>query len=126
MSKQTFYSPGVDPAKVPYSSAVEAGGVVYLSGQAGLVDGKVTGTDIVTQARQAMENLGTALEAAGSSWDKVVKVTCFLTDPQNDIGGWNQVFCEFFPSDPPARSTVGTHTLIGAEWIVEIDIIALA
>jgi len=126
MEKQVIYAAGVDPAKVPYSSAVKAGGMVYLSGQAGLVNGKAVGDDIVSQARQAMENLGKALEAAGTSWEKVVKVNCFMTDPEGDFDGWNKVFREYFPENPPARSTVGTHKLIGPSWVIEIDIIALA
>ena len=125
MEKTVVYAAGVDPKAAVYASAVKGGGFVFLSGQAGLVDGKVTGDDIETQTRQVMENLGAALKAAGCSWDKVVKVNCFLTDPQNDIGGWNKVFKEYFSSNPPARSTVGTHTLIGGDWLIEVDIIAI-
>ena len=124
MDKKVVYAPGVDPQTAVFSSAVVAGGLVFLSGQAGLVAGKPAGPDIETQTRQVMTNLGEALRAAGSSWDRVVKVNCFLTDPPSQVGAWNKVFKEYFPSQPPARSTVGTHMLIGTDWLIEVDLIA--
>ena len=126
MDKRVFYAPGVDPKTAVFSSAVVAGGLVFLSGQAGLVGGKVAGPDIETQTRQVMSNLGEALKAAGSSWEKVVKVNCFLTDPPSQVAAWNKVFKEYFDRNPPARSTVGTNTLIGSDWLVEVDLIAIA
>jgi 2-iminobutanoate/2-iminopropanoate deaminase len=126
MEKRVIYAPSVDPKAAVFASAVVAGGVVYLSGQAGLVGGKVAGPDIETQTRQVMANLGEALKAAGSTWDKVVKVNCFLTDPPSQVAAWNKVFKEYFAVTPPARSTVGTNVLIGTDWLIEVDLIALA
>lgn len=124
MSKEIIIPQGTDASKMPFSSAVRVGNLLFLSGSAGLdKEGKVAGPDIESQARQAFENLGEVLEAAGSSWDKVVKVIGFLTDPGRDISGWNKVFVEYFPKDPPARSTVGA-SLIGDDWLIEVDIMA--
>lgn len=124
MDKKVVFAPGVDAKTAVFSSAVVAGGLVFLSGQAGLVNGKPAGPDIETQTRQVMANLGEALKAAGSSWDRVVKVNCFLTDPPNQVAAWNKVYKEYFPTQPPARSTVGTNTLIGTDWLIEVDLIA--
>ncbi|MBM3189473.1 MAG: RidA family protein, partial [Chloroflexi bacterium] len=59
-----------------------------------------------------------------SFWDKVVKVNCFLTNPQRDFQGWNKVWKEYFPKDPPARTTIGAAiALAGA--LIEVDLIAI-
>jgi len=115
---------GVDASRLPFSPAVKVGNLLFLSGSAGLgKDGKVPGPDIESQARQAFLNLGEALVAGGSSWDRVVKVTCFLTHPARDVAGWNKVWREFFPVNPPARSTVGA-SLLNDEWLIEIELVA--
>ena len=126
MEKQVILTKGTDPAKMVFSPGIRAGQWLFPSGSAGLTaDGKVAGPDIESQARQALKNIGEVLEAAGSSWDKVVKVNCFLTHPQRDFQGWNKVFKEFFPKDPPARTTVGTSELIGPDWLIEVEAIAV-
>lgn len=122
MDKKIIVPEGI-ANKAPFSPAVQVGNLLFLSGSAGLKDGKVAGADVESQARQAFENLAPVLVAAGSSWAKVIKVTGFLTNPGRDIAGWNKVFVEYFPKNPPARSTVGT-SLIGDDWLIEIDVIA--
>lgn len=95
----------------PYSQAIILNGVVYTSGQVPLSPetGEVVGTTIEEQAEQVMKNLGAVLEAAGSSYEKTVKTTCFLAD-MNDFGTFNEVYATYFVSKP-ARSCVAVKTL---------------
>jgi 2-iminobutanoate/2-iminopropanoate deaminase len=110
----------------PYSQAIRANGLVFLSGQVAfdpatgyLVEGGVT-----SQTARVMENLKAVLEAAGSSLDKVVKTTVYLKSME-DFGKMNEIYGRYFPKDPPARSTVEVARL-PRDVRVEIDIIALA
>ncbi len=111
--------------KVPISQAVKAGGMVYCSGFVPVdpATGKLVEGDIEAETDRVFQNLKAVLEAAGSSLDKVVKATVFLTD-KRDFAGMNKVFGRYFPKNPPARSTVQVELMIGAK--VEIDLIALA
>jgi 2-iminobutanoate/2-iminopropanoate deaminase len=105
----------------PYSHAVVADGLVFISGQ-GPVDPE-TGTipdAFSDQVRQTLRNVQTILEAAGSSLDDVIKVNAFVTDLTR-FQEFNEVYGEFFRHDPPARTTVGA-SLLG--FLVEIDCIA--
>lgn len=125
MDKQLIIPEGTDRSKMTIAPAVRLGDTLYVSGSAGVdpEQGKLAGEDIESQARQAMINLGNVLEAAGSSWDKVIKLNCFLVHASRDFTGWNTVFKEFFPEDPPARTTVGADiALEGA--LIEVDLIA--
>lgn len=90
----------------PYSQAVRFGGVVYTAGQVGIdpKTGAVAGGSFEPQARQAFTNLRAILEDAGSSMQRVLKVTCFVTDA-SEFATLNALFAEFFPSSPPVRST---------------------
>ncbi|HEX2049394.1 MAG TPA: RidA family protein [Actinomycetota bacterium] len=117
---------GDAPAAIgPYSQAVVVGGtVVYCSGQVALdaATGELVGDTVGEQTRRALENLGAVLAAAGSSFDRVVKVTAYLTD-MADFPEFNDVYGEFFTADPPARATVGVAALPkGAR--VEVECIA--
>ena len=95
----------------PYSQAIILNGVVYTSGQVPLSPetGEVVGTTIDEHAEQAMQNLGAVLEAAGSSYEKTVKTTCFLAD-MNDFAAFNEVYGKYF-TGKPARSCVAVKTL---------------
>ncbi len=107
---------------VPISQAVKSGGLVYCSGFVPEdLTGKIVGGDIETQTDRVFQNLRAVLEAAGSSLDKVVKVTVFLAD-KRDFPGMNKVFGQYFPNDPPARSTVQVGLLVDAR--VEIELVA--
>ena len=90
----------------PYSQAVRVGELVYTAGQPGIdpTTGKVAGDSFEEQARQAFANLRAVLEDAGSSLARVIKVTCFMADP-NGFSVLNTLFAEFFPVAPPVRST---------------------
>lgn len=122
MSKEVF---GPHPT-VPLAKAVKANGMLYLSGATGMdpQTGKVPGNDIESQTRQTWDNIKATLESLGSSLEKVVKSTVFLTNIA-DFSAMNKVYAEYFPSDPPARSTVGVAALAREDLIVEIEVIAL-
>ncbi len=112
------------PAAVgPYSQAIEAGGILFISGQLP-VDG-ATGAmpeDIVSQTRRSLDNIGHILAEAGYSFDDVVKTTVLLTDIA-DFGAMNAVYAEYFPGDKPARVCYQVAALPkGAK--VEIDAFA--
>ena len=124
MKKQIIVPEGTNSESMIFAPAVRMGDLLFLSGTAGCDStGRLAGNDIESQARQALRNLGKVLEAAGSSWDKVVKVNCFLTHVMKDFDNWNKVFKEFFPDNPPARTTVdGSIALEGA--LIEVECIA--
>jgi len=123
MKKQLILPEGTDVANMVIAPAVRIGDLLFLSGTAGTKDGKLAGPDIESQSRAALERLGEVLKAAGSSFDKVVKVNCFLTYAERDFAGWNKVFKEFFPKDPPARTTVGAPIAMPGA-IIEVELIA--
>lgn len=99
-------SPNMPPALGPYSQAVQVGNLLYVSGQVGLHPdtGEVAGPDFVSQARQAFENLREVLSAANCSMEDVVKTTCWVADAES-FQQFNDLYAEFFPVDPPTRST---------------------
>lgn len=100
----------VESARVPrigpYSQAVQVGDIVFTAGQPGIdpATGEVAGDTFEAQARQALVNLRAVLEDAGSRMERVVKVTCYVTDARA-FGTLNALFEEFFPGSPPVRST---------------------
>ncbi|HKX29822.1 MAG TPA: RidA family protein [Blastocatellia bacterium] len=110
----------------PYSQAIKANGMIFLSGQIPLdpetmqlVDGGIR-----AQTERVFRNLQAVLEAAGSSLEQVVKTTVYLAD-LNDFAAMNEVYATFFHSHRPARSTVQVARL-PRDARVEIDLIALA
>lgn len=112
------------PAVGPYSQAVIAGDLIFTAGQLGIdpQTGKLA-EGIEAQTRQALTNLGAILGAAESSLDRVVKATVFLAHME-EFAAMNTVYAEFFPLQPPARSTVEVAQL-PREALVEIEVIAL-
>ena len=115
------------PAAIgPYSQAVRAQGLLFLSGQIPLdpATGQLVEGDIEAQTRRVMQNLEAVLVAGGSSFERVVRATIYLVD-LGDFARVNAIYGERFPSAPPARATVQVAALPrGAR--VEIDLIALA
>jgi 2-iminobutanoate/2-iminopropanoate deaminase len=93
------------PRLGPYSQAVRVGNLVFTAGQPGIdpATGQVAGPTFEAQARQAFANLRAVLEDAGSGLHRVVKVTCFMADGAA-FATLNDLFAEFFPDSPPARS----------------------
>ena len=110
----------------PYSQAIKANGLVFLSGQIPLdpaTQQLITG-DVAAQTERVLQNITGILTAAGSSLAQVVKTTVFLKS-MNDFAAMNQVYGRHFTADPPARSTVEVARL-PKDVLVEIDVIALA
>ena len=93
----TIYTKNAPNAIGPYSQAVKIGDMLYTSGQIAInpATGNVEATDIVGQSKQVMANLKAVLEAAGTSFDKVVKTTCFLKDVARDFGAFGVVLPVF-------------------------------
>ena len=112
------------PAAIgPYSQAVICGGLVYTSGQIAIVpeSGNIEANDVVGQSEQVMKNLGEVLKAAGTSYDKAIKTTCFLADIK-DFAQFNEVYGRYFTSKP-ARSCVAVKDLPKGA-LVEVEVIA--
>jgi 2-iminobutanoate/2-iminopropanoate deaminase len=109
----------------PYSQAVKTDSLVFVSGQIALdpATGSMVDSDIRAETRQAMTNLAAVLTAAGSSIENVVKATLFIRD-MDDFAMINEVYGEFFPSDPPARACVEVSRL-PKDARVEVECIAL-
>lgn len=108
----------------PYSQAIKANGLVFVSGQIALdpQSGEFVGTDVRQQTERVLENLKAILEAAGTSLKHVVKTTVFLRD-MNDFPAMNEAYAKYFHTIPPARSTVQAARL-PKDALVEIDVIA--
>lgn len=106
IEKQVISHPDMPKPYGAYSTAVRAGDFLFVSGLAGIVptSGEKAGEDFETQARQAFENLRTCLDCSGSTMNEVVKVVVYLADA-NQRALLNTMFAEYFPKDPPARST---------------------
>jgi len=114
------------PAAIgPYAQGIVANGFLYTSGQIPLdpATGKLVEGDVSAQTERVMRNLEAVLTTAGSSFDRVVKTTCFLMD-MNDFPAFNAVYGRFFPADPPARSTIQVACL-PAGALVEVECVAL-
>ena len=110
----------------PYSQAIVAGGLVFVSGQLALKpdQGEIVGETIQEQTEQVFANLAAILEAAGSGLELLVKTTVYLTD-LGDFAGMNEVYAGHVGERPPARATIEVSALpSGAK--VEIEAIALA
>ncbi|MGH7752038.1 MAG: RidA family protein, partial [Gemmatimonadales bacterium] len=121
--RQVIQMPGASLG-LPFSSAVRVGNMLYLSGAIGTVPGQrqLADTGVAGQTRQTLENIKAVLAHAGSSMERVVKCTVFLLDIR-DYAAMNAVYATYFPSNPPARSTVaGSGLALGAR--VEIECIA--
>jgi 2-iminobutanoate/2-iminopropanoate deaminase len=109
----------------PYSQAIKANGLVFVSGQLALVPGgkELVPGGIAEQTEQVLANLRAILEAAGSSLEQIVKTTVFLQN-LDDFGGMNEVYARHIGSVPPARSTVEVAKLPSGA-LVEIEAVAL-
>lgn len=124
MSKEVIVTDKAPAAIGPYSQGVRVGNLVFTAGQVGLVPGtkEFAGSDIASQTRQALQNVQAVLEASGSCLAHVVKTTVFLAD-MKEFSQMNEVYGQFFRSNPPARTTVQVAALpMGAK--VEIEAVA--
>lgn len=126
MSQRQVVSTEKAPSAIgPYSQAIVAGGTVYCSGQIPIdAESKVlVEGGVEEQTRQVLKNLGAVLEAAGASFDNVVKTTIFLAD-MDDFKAVNHIYAERFGDALPARATVQVGRL-PMDVLVEIDAIAV-
>ncbi|MBE6540027.1 MAG: RidA family protein [Ruminococcaceae bacterium] len=118
-----IYTKNAPDAIGPYSQATVVGNIVFTSGQIAIdpTSGAVEATDIREQTEQVCKNLSAVLEAAGSSIEKVVKTTCFLSD-MGDFAAFNEVYGRYFVGKP-ARSCVAVKAL-PKNVLVEVEAIA--
>ena len=117
------YTSNAPEAIGPYSQAIICGNMLFTSGQVPInpATGNVETEGITDQATQVMKNLAAVLEEAGTTFEKVVKTTCFLSD-MADFAAFNAVYAEYFTSKP-ARSCVAVKTL-PKNVLVEVEVIA--
>jgi 2-iminobutanoate/2-iminopropanoate deaminase len=110
----------------PYSQAIRAGGLLFLSGQTPMdpATGQLVEGDVAAQTARALDNLKAVVEAAGSSLDRVVKTTVYMKD-LSEFAAMNEVYARYFPTNAPARSTIEAARL-PRDCRVEIDLIAEA
>lgn len=124
--KEVVEVPGV--ARLPvFSSAIRSGDLIFLSGAIGALPGdeiQLVEGGIGPETRQTLENLQNVIEAAGGSMADMVKCTVFLAD-MADYAAMNEVYLDFFPADPPARSALASGGL-AFDARVEIECIAAA
>lgn len=120
---ETIYTEKAPATLGPYSQGKKVGTLIFASGQIPIVPetGNVVGNEIVEQAEQVMKNVGAILTAAGSSYEKVIKTTCFLANME-DFAAFNQVYEKYF-TGKPARSCVAVKTL-PKNLLCEVEVIA--
>lgn len=126
MIKTPIHSTNAPRPLGPYSQAIEIGALVFFSGQIAVdfVTGEVVGDDIGAQTKKALLNLGVVLEAAGMTYEDVVKTTIFLTEMEDYFEKFNAVYSTFFKNKPPARTTVAVKALPRGSMI-EIDAVGI-
>jgi 2-iminobutanoate/2-iminopropanoate deaminase len=124
MPKSVPNLPDVEPSTYPFSKVVEANGFVFLAGQVGEAPGShgaVPG-GIEAETRAMLDNVGQLLRAVGLDFGDVVRSTVYLRD-FTEFAAMNAVYRTYFPSEPPARATVGV-TALAADFRVEIEVTA--
>ena len=123
--REVISTPDAPKAIGPYSQAIRANGLVFISGQVAIdpATQQVIDGDVTVQTERVMKNLAAILSAAGSSVEQVLRCTVFLKS-MNDFAAMNAVYGKYFSSGPPARSTVEVSRL-PKDVLVEIDVIAL-
>ena len=119
-TKEVIHTDVAPKAVGPYSQAIKAGDLLFASGQVGLdpeTGSLVEGLE--GQVTRALENLGAVLAEAGAGFDDIVKTTVFLAS-MDDFAAMNDIYAQFFPGSPPARSTVAVKELPkGASFEIE-------
>ena len=119
--KTIISTPGAPAAIGPYSQAVEAGGLIFISGQLPVdpATGNIMGADAAQQTEAVLKNIEAILKSRGLSLDNVVKTTVFMADLK-EFQKMNEVYARFFAKDPPARATIEVKALPKAA-LVEIE-----
>ncbi|MDE0212867.1 MAG: RidA family protein [Deltaproteobacteria bacterium] len=126
MSIEVIHTNKAPEAIGPYEQAIRANGFVYTAGQIALVPetGELVAGGVEEQARRVLDNVTAVLEAAGTSWDKAVKTTIYLSD-MADFAAVNAIYESYLGSGKPARTTVAVAGLPKGA-LVEVDVVALA
>jgi 2-iminobutanoate/2-iminopropanoate deaminase len=121
--RKVIRTAGAPQPKGVYSQAIVADGLVFVAGQGPInpQTNEFEYGDVGSEARRTLENIRAILAAAGSSLRDVVRVGVFLAD-MKDFDAMNEVYRQFFPKDPPARTTVGAQ--LGGKMKIEIDCVA--
>jgi 2-iminobutanoate/2-iminopropanoate deaminase len=124
--RHTVTAPGAPEAIGPYSHAVRFGGLLFCSGQIPLDprSGEIAGDSAAEQARRCLENLAAVCEAAGTSLQRALRVTVYMTD-LSAFAEVNEVYARFFSEEPPARVAIGVAALPRGAY-VEIDAVVAA
>lgn len=124
-AKEEIFTPAAPVSPNPLSQAIRYGNLIFCSGQMArdLKTRKIIPGGMKEQTRQALENLKAVLEAAGSSFEKVLQVTVFITRKEL-FGEMNEVYQQFFPKPFPARMCVEVSSMMAEGALVEIDCIA--
>lgn len=121
--REIVSTPNAAAAIGPYSQAVKVGDLLFTAGQIAMdPDGTWVGGDITTQTTRVMENLKAILTEAGTSFDKIVKTTCFLST-MDDFAAFNEVYASYMGEGLPARSTVAVAGLPKG-GLVEVEVVA--
>ena len=123
MKQEAVSVPGAPKPIAPYSPAIKAAGLVFISGQLPLDSSGTIPDGVTAQTRQCLENMKALLAAAGTGLANVIKCTVFITN-MDDFGKMNDVYRQYFPDTPPARSAVEVSRLARGA-LVEIEAIAL-
>jgi 2-iminobutanoate/2-iminopropanoate deaminase len=123
--REAISAPDAPAAIGPYSPAIRAGNLLFISGQVPIdpATGAIVGADITAQTDQVMRNLAALLKAAGAGFEHVVRTTVFLAD-MNEFAAMNAVYGKYVIDPPPARATVQVARL-PKDVKVEIDLIAV-
>jgi len=124
VTRETIETDRIAPSVGPFSAAVRAGNFLFLSGQVALdpATGKLIAGDVGAQTEQIFSNIAAVLDAAGKSFDDVIKTNVFLAD-MADFGAMNAIYGRYFQTPYPARTTIQAAGLpLGAA--VEIEVVA--
>ena len=120
--KKVIHTDNAPKAIGPYSQAIEAGGMLFVSGQIPInpQTGELSNGTIQEQTKLVMDNIGAILKAADLGYENIVKTTCLLADI-SDFAEMNKVYAEYFPTNPPARSAFAVKDLPkGARLEIEV------
>jgi 2-iminobutanoate/2-iminopropanoate deaminase len=122
--RQAVSTPSAPKAIGPYSQAIRAGSLLFVSGQVPIdpATGQIVNGDIAAQTHRVFQNIGEILKAGGASFDHVVRTTVFLAD-MDDFSAMNEAYATYFTAPAPARATVQVSRL-PKDARVEIDVVA--
>ena len=125
MDREVINPPGLPAANPTYSQAIRANGFVFVAGQIGVnpATGQLVSDDVADQTRQALDNTAAILEAAGSSLQKVVSASLYLTE-FGELSRVNAAYGRYFADNGPAKMSCGVASLYGGAKI-EIQVVAL-